>query len=75
MISMAGANSVDALLDLFSMIVRTMSVEVEAISLGAETRPTTGSVNTEVVTGTSEIVTVVASETTTVGIDFTVVEV
>ena len=72
---MAGVNSVDALPDLFSMIVRTVSVETEAISLGAEMRLTTGSVSTKVVTGTSEIVTMVASETTTTGIDFTVVEV
>ena len=67
---MAGVNSVDALPDLFSMIVRTVSVETEAISLGAEMRLTTGSVSTKVVTGTSEIVTMVASETITIGTDF-----
>ena len=44
MMSMAGASSADALPDLFSMTVRIMSVEAEAISLGAETRPTAGSV-------------------------------
>ena len=65
------ANSVDALLDPLSMIVRTVSVQAEAILLGSEMRPATCSVNAEVVTGTFGIVTVVASEITA-GIDFTV---
>ena len=56
------------------MIARTMSVEVRAISLGAETRPTTESVNVEVMTGTSRTVTVVASKTTTAGTDFIVLD-
>ena len=70
MMSMAGANSIDALPNLFSMIVRIMSVEAEAISLSVETRPVAGSVNTVVVTGTSGIVTVASSEVITVGTDF-----
>ena len=69
---MAGASSVGALPDPLSMIVRTMSIEARAISLGAEMRPATGSVNAEVITGTSKIVVVEASKTTTVGTDFTV---
>ena len=65
--SMAGASSVGALPDPLSMIVRTMFVEAVAISLGAEMRPTAGSINAEVMTGTSRIVTVEASEIRTAG--------
>jgi len=72
MMFMAGTNSVDALPDPLSLIVRIMPIEVGAISLGVETRTITGSVNAEAVTGTSGIVIVVASETTTVGTDFTI---
>jgi len=72
MMSVAGASSVNALPDPFSMIVCMMFVEVEAILLGAETMPATGSVNIEVMTGTSGIVTVVAFEMTTARTDFTV---
>ena len=57
MMSIAGASSVGALPNPLSMIVRTMSVKAGAISLGAETRPAAGSVNTEVVTDTSRTVT------------------
>jgi len=64
--------SVDAVPDPLSMIVRTMSVEARAISLSAEMRPTTGSVNTKIITGTSETVTVVASEAIAVGTNSTV---
>ena len=53
MMSMAGANPIDALSDPLSVIVRTMSVEAEAISFGVETRLAAGSVNAKVVTGTS----------------------
>ena len=72
MMFMAGASSDGALPDPLSMIVRTISVEVGVISLGAETRLAIGSVNAEVVTGTSGTITVVASETITTGTDFTV---
>ena len=72
MMSMAGASSVDALLDPLSMIVRTMSVETGAISLAAETRSAAGFINVKVITGTSKTVTVVTSETITVGTDYTV---
>jgi len=51
------------------MIVRTISVEVGVISLGAEMRPAAGSLNIKVVTGTSRTVIVVASEMTTAGTD------
>ena len=72
MMSMAGASSVDALPVPLFIIVHTMSAEAGAISLGAETRPTAGSVNAEVVTGTFETITVVASEMTTAVTDFTI---
>jgi len=72
MMSMTGASSVGALPNPLSMIVRTMPIEARAISLGAETRPIAGSVNAEVMTGTSGAVTVVASETTTAGTNSTV---
>jgi len=72
MMSMAGSSSVDALPDPLSMIVQMISVVAEAISLGAQTRPATGSIKAKVVTGTSEIITVVASKTTTAVIDFVV---
>ena len=52
------------------MIGRTMSVEAGAILLGAETRPAAGFVNTEVATGISGTITVVASEMTTVETNF-----
>ena len=70
--SMAGANSVDALLNPLSIIVRMASVEVEAVSLSAGTWPTASFFNAEVVTDTSGIVTVAASEMKTAGTDFTV---
>ena len=54
------------------MIVCTMLVEVGAISLATKTRPVAGSVNTEIVTGTSRTVTVISSKTITVGTDYTV---
>jgi len=69
---MAGANSIDALLDPLSMIVRTVSVEVEIVSLSLGTWPTIGSFDVEVVTGTFGIVTVAAYEMTTAGPDFMV---
>ena len=72
MMSMARGNSVGALPDPLSMIVRPMSVEAKAISLGAETRLAVGSVNVEVVTGTSGTITVVTFETTTARTNFTV---
>jgi len=64
MMSMVGASSVGALPDPLSMIACIMSVEAGAISLGAETKPIAGSVNAEVVTGTSGTVMVVASKAT-----------
>ena len=69
--SMTGANSVDVLPEPLSMIVRTMSVEAGAISLVADTRPTAGSINVEVMICTSGTVTLVASKTITTGTDFT----
>ena len=72
MMFMAGASSVGALPDPLSMIVRIMPVEAGAISLDAETRLTAGSVNAEVVTGTSGTITVVASEATAAGTNSTV---
>jgi len=72
MMSMAGASSVGALPDPLSMMVRTIFIGAGAISLDAETRPAAGSVNAEVMTGTFRTVTVVASEMTTVGTNFTV---
>jgi len=49
-----------------------VSVKAEAVSLSTGARPSAGSFITEVMTGTSEIVAVAASEMTTVGTDFTV---
>ena len=72
MMSMAETSSVDALPDPLSIIVCMMSAETGDISLGAETRPAAGSVNTEVMTSTSGTVIVVASKTTTAGTNFTV---
>ena len=72
MMSLDGVNSINALPDPLSMIVQMMSVEAEAISLGAEIRPAAGSINAEVVTDPSGIVTIVASETITTGTNFTV---
>ena len=54
------------------MIMRIMSVEAGAISLGAETRPATGSVNAEVMADTSKTIIVVASEATCAGTNSTV---
>ena len=45
MMSITGASSVGALPDPLFMVVRIMSIEAGAISLGAETKPTAGSVN------------------------------
>ena len=70
--SMAGANSVDALPNPFSIIVRMVSVEAKIVSLSAGTRPAADSFNVEVMTGTSGIVTVVAFEMTAIGTNFTV---
>jgi len=42
------------------MIMRTVSVKAEAISLSTETRPLAGSVKAKIVSGTSKIVTVAA---------------
>jgi len=67
-----GWSFVDVLPDSLSMIVCMMSVEAGAISLAAKTRPAAGSVNVEVMTGTSGIVAVVASETITAGTDCTI---
>ena len=62
MMSMAGASFVDALPDPLSMIVRTLSLEAGAISLGVEMRPVAGSVNADVIAGTSKTLTMVASK-------------
>ena len=70
--STAGASSVGALPDTLSIIVLTMPVEAGVISLGAETRPTAGSISAEVVAGTSRTVTIVASEATAAGTNSTV---
>ena len=70
--SIAGASSVDVLPNPLSMIVRTMSIEMGAISLAAETRSAVGFINVKVITSTSKTVTVVTSETITVGTDYTV---
>jgi len=61
MISIAGVNSIDELPDLLSMIVGMVSVKAETVSLSTETWPAAGSIDTEVVTGTFEIVTMAAS--------------
>ena len=68
----AGTSSVGALSDPLSMLLHTMFIEAGTISLGAETRPAAGSVNTEVLTGTSRTVTVVASKATTAGSNSTI---
>ena len=62
--SMTEASYVGALSDPLSMVVCIMSVEAGAISLGAETKPIAGSVDAEVLTGTSGTVMVVASKAT-----------
>jgi len=65
MMSMAGANSADALLNPVSIIARTVSVGAEAISLilpgSVGSSSATYSLNAKVVTGTSGTVIVVAS--------------
>jgi len=72
MMSMTGAGSIDVLPDPLSIVVHIMSVEAGTISLSADTRPTIGSINAEVMTGTSGTVTVVAYEATAVGTNSTV---
>ena len=74
MMSMVGANSVHTLPDLRSVIVRMVSVGAEIISLCAGARPVAGSFNAKAVTGTSRIVTVVASGMTTTETDFTILD-
>jgi len=64
MMSVAGDNLVDALLDPLSMIVRVVSTETGANSTCAEIRPTTGSCDAEVVANTSGTVVVIASTAT-----------
>ena len=72
MMFMAGASYVDALSDPLSMVVRIMSTEVGANSLGVEASPAAGSVNAEVMAGTSGTFIVVASEATGVATNSTV---
>ena len=62
MMSMAGDNPAGTLPDPLSMMVNVVSIETRANSLGAETRPTAGSVDTEIVADTSGAIIVVASE-------------
>ena len=73
MMSMAGASSIDALPDPLSMIMRKVSIEAEAISLGAETRPVAGSVHWSRDRHLWDRY-VVSSDTTTTGTDFTVLD-
>ena len=51
--SMTGANSVDALSGPFSVIVRTMSIGAEAVSLSVGARPVSSSFNAKVVSDIS----------------------
>ena len=71
MMSMAGDSLAGALPDPLSMMVRIMSTEAGANSLGAEKRPAVGSFDIEIMTDTSGTVIVVASKATGTATNYT----